>query len=172
MASHLKFDGCAIYKVTIFITKMGRKHILYFSLPTRIARLVLSGLALFAQEFVNVALRWHGAFLDSSRNIHYLLLVLLLVLLLMLLRQRQLVRLLRLVMRHGSMMVVAVHAWLLVLLWRGLVLDFRRVRIVQRRIQEIVAAHGGDGAGKSALFRLLMDAMVQCSSGDTDVDVA
>ena len=70
------------------------------------------------------------------------------------------------------MMVVAVHAWLLVLLWRGLVLDFRRVRIVQRRIQEIVAAHGGDGAGKSALFRLLMDAMVQCSSGDTDVDVA
>lgn len=42
---------------------------------------MLSGLALFAQEFVNVALRWHGAFLDGSRNIHHLLLVLLLLLL-------------------------------------------------------------------------------------------
>lgn len=60
---------------------MRRKHILYFSLPTRITRLVLSGLALFAQEFVDVALRWHGAFLDGSRNIHHLLLVLLLLLL-------------------------------------------------------------------------------------------
>lgn len=99
---------------------------------------MLSGFALFAQEFVDVALRWHGAFLDSSRDIHHLLLVLLL--LLLLLRLRQWMRL-RLVMRHWCM-VIAVHTR-----WRGLVLDFRRVLIVQRRVQESVAAHGGDGAG-------------------------
>ena len=104
---------------------------------------MLSGLALFAQEFVDVALRWHGALLDGGRHIHYLLLVLLLLLLLLmllLLRLRQWMRL-RLVMRHWCM-VIAIHTR-----WRGLVLDFRRVLIVQRRVQESVAAHGGDGAG-------------------------
>jgi len=113
---------------------MGRKHILHFPLPTRVTRLVLSSLALFAQEFVNVALRWHGAFLHCSRNIHHLLLVLLL----LRLRLR-----LRLVMRHGCM-IIAVHARLL-LVRRRLLLHVRRVLVMQRRVQKIVAAHGGDG---------------------------
>ena len=107
---------------------------------------MFSGLALFAQELVDVALRWHGAFLDSSGNIHHLLLVLLLLLLLLLGRLRLWMRL-RLVMRHWSM-VIAIHAW-----WRGLMLDFRRVLIVQRRIQEVVGAHGGDGAGDAPFRR-------------------
>jgi hypothetical protein len=80
MTWHRKADGYAI-KNNIFKGKTRRKHILHFSLSTRITRLVFSGLALFAQEFVDVALRWHGAFLDGSRDIHYLLLVLLLLLL-------------------------------------------------------------------------------------------
>ena len=110
---------------------------------------MLSGLALFAQEFVNIALRWHGTFLHSSRNIHDLLLMLLLLLLL-----RRLLGL-RLMVWHGCM-VIAVHAWLLLLLLllrRGLLLDFRGVLVVQRRVQEIVAAHGGDGAGKKPFPR-------------------
>jgi hypothetical protein len=67
-------------------------------------------------------------------------------LLLLLLRLRLWMRL-RLVVRHWSM-VIAIHTR-----WRGLVLDFRRVLIVQRRVQEIVAAHGGDGAGKKPFPR-------------------
>lgn len=55
---------------------------------------------------------------------------------------------LRLVMRHWSV-VIAIHAW-----WRGLVLDFRRVLIVQRRVQEVVAAHGGDGRRRRAFSQL------------------
>ena len=143
-------------EITSSTAKTGRKQILYFSLPARITRLVLSGLALLAQEFVDVALRRHSAFLDSSRNIHHLLLVLLLLmllLLLLLLRLRLRMRL-RLMMRHWCM-VIAIQAR-----WRGLVLDFRRVLIVQRRVQErSVGAHGGEWRRRRALFQS-MDAMV------------
>jgi hypothetical protein len=132
---------------------MGRKHILHFPLPTRITRLVLSGLALFAQEFVNVALRWHGTFLHRSRDIHHLLLMLLLLLLLRL-RLR-----VRLVMRHGCM-VIAVHTWLLLLKRRLLLLlNIRRVLVMQRRVQKIVATHGGDGAARQGAYFQLMVAM-------------
>jgi hypothetical protein len=133
---------------------------------------VLSSLALLAQEFVDVALRWHGAFLDSSRNIHHLLLVLLLLLLLLLLGLLLLGLLLlglrmrlrlRLMMRHWCM-VIAIQAW-----WRGLVLDFRRVLIVQRRVQESVGTHGGEWRRRRALFQS-MDAMVQLRGyGSVDV---
>jgi hypothetical protein len=52
------------------------------------------------------------------------------------------------------------------------VLDFRRVLIVQRRVQEVVATHGGDGRRRRA-FSQLMDAMVQlrvcgCLDGCSD----
>jgi len=59
---------------------------------------VLSCLALFAQKLVDIALRWHGAFLYCSGNIHDLLLM------------RRLLGLLRLVMGHWRM-VIAIHAW-------------------------------------------------------------
>jgi hypothetical protein len=133
----MKIDVCENMKIKLK-AKTGRdgKHILHFPLPTRIACLVLSRLALFAQKFVNVALRRHCSLLDSSRDVHNLLL---------LLRLR-----LRLMVRHGCM-IVYIHAarlmLLLLLLWLRLVLDI--VLIMQRRVQKIVAAHGcwSPGAG-------------------------
>jgi hypothetical protein len=133
----MKIDVCENMKIKLK-AKTGRdgKHILHFPLPTRIACLVLSRLALFAQKFVNVALRRHCSLLDSSRDVHNLLL---------LLRLR-----LRLMVRHGCM-IVYIHAarlmLLLLLLWLRLLLDI--VLIMQRRVQKIVAAHGcwSPGAG-------------------------
>jgi hypothetical protein len=135
----MKIDVCENMKIKLK-AKTGRdgKHILHFPLPTRIACLVLSRLALFAQKFVNVALRRHCSLLDSSRDVHNLLLLLRL-------RLR-----LRLMVRHGCM-IVYIHAarlmLLLLLLWLRLVLDI--VLIMQRRVQKIVAAHGcwSPGAG-------------------------
>lgn len=52
-------------------------------------------------------------------------------------------------------------------------LDFRRVLIVQRRVQESVVAHGGDGWRRRRALSQTMDAMVQLRVyGWMDVDVA
>lgn len=130
----------------------GRKDILHFPLPARIARLVLSRFPLFAQEFVDITLRWHCAFLHGSRNIHDLRLLRLLLLLLLLVDRRLSLRL-RLVMWHWRM-IINIHGSRLLLLlgwWRLLILAVRRVLVVQRRVQEIVGAHGGCGPGQEPL---------------------
>jgi len=77
---------------------------------------------------------------------------------------------LRLMVRHGCM-VITVHAWLLLLLLllrRGLLLDFRGVLVVQRRVQEIVGTHGGDGQAARLLAADGRDGAARLS----DVDVA
>lgn len=111
---------------------------------------MLSRFPLFTQKFVDITLRWHCAFLHSSRNIHDLRLLRLLLLLLLVNRRLRLS--LRLVMWHWRMIINIHGSWLLLLRWRRLlILAIRRVLVVQRRIQEIVGAHGGCGPGQEAL---------------------
>lgn len=121
--------------------KTDNEHVLHLPLPTRVARLVLSRLALLAQKLVNIALRRHGAILDRSGDIHDLLRWGLLRLLLLLLRW-----LLRLMMRHRRMLV-NVHSRLRL----GLLVMLRILRpvVIQRRVErKVCVTHSGGGRGK------------------------
>lgn len=104
-----------------------RHHVLHLPLPTRVTSLVLSRLALLAQELVDVALRRHRALLHRRGHVHGRLLLLLL------LGRRRLM-----LMRGHRRVLVAVQALGRVLL------GFRiRIVVVQRRVEREVAAHGG-----------------------------
>ena len=120
------------------------EYVLHFPLPTRVARLVLSRLALLAQKLVNIALRRHGTILHRSGDIHNLLRWGLLLLLVLLLRW-----LLRLMMRHRRMLV-NVHSRLRL----GLLVMLRILRpvVVQRRVErEVCVAHSGGGRSKGPI---------------------